>query len=50
MLDINLNDPALISGEIQKLIRHDQSIAEDNDELEEEVQPLYKGSLFDNLT
>jgi len=50
MLDINLNDPSLISNEIQKLIRHEQIINENNAEFDEEVQPLYKGSLFDFLT
>jgi len=51
MLDIYLNDPSLISNEIQKLIRHESSINEDNEEFEneEQVQPMYKGSLFDYL-
>lgn len=36
MLDINLNDPSLISDEISKLILHDLRTKEDKEEESEE--------------
>lgn len=51
MCDINLNDPAQISKEITKILSQISRIGEQrNYDDEDDFEPLYKGSLIDNLT
>ena len=51
MVDICLNDPSKISNEITKILKRESDAELDQDDIhEEEESPMFKGSLFDDLT